>query len=291
MTITIHDAASDPYRLRAVRGTNLVALWNPTADSPGTVHAFAQMGMKLLRFPGGVPAQFYDWEKPLDSGWSLLTPERAGTMAQAGGAQMVFQTNIANDKTEHDKKTGKTFRFNSSGEHQAGWVSFARENGITVAFWEIGNEPEMDAPQPIKARARARTAIYDWYNAKYAEQVKAIRPVDPDARVMGPAATNTWFWWHEKNLEKFLVAHGNKQGTGPGRRDLPALVHRRRGDLGETPRRRTGLAAGAWTTSTASSPNTTRANSPSTSPSGTGPAADKDDSAMRNWPGHWATPT
>ncbi|HYF52573.1 MAG TPA: glycoside hydrolase family 44 protein [Planctomycetota bacterium] len=191
-------------------GINLCALWNDTSDHPETVKAFSQMGSKILRFPGGVPCQWYDWKEPLATGWTTLTPEKAHAMAAASGARMMFQTNTANDGGGKTKE-GKEYKFNNSGEHAAGWVKFCQEKNIKVAVWEIGNEPEMDAPAAIKSD---QNKVYEWYNAKYKEQVEAIKKADPNARVMGPASTNTWFWWAQNNLEKFMKAHGNKGGSG-----------------------------------------------------------------------------
>ncbi|MCL1888093.1 MAG: glycoside hydrolase family 44 protein, partial [Kiritimatiellaeota bacterium] len=201
----LHKVAGREYH-----GVNLVALWNDTGTVAETKRAYEQMGMGLVRFPGGVPCQWYDWKEPLASGWTTQTPQTAWEFAKAGHSKMVFQTNTATDQSTD--KDGKKYSFNSSGEHAAAWVAAMKKANVGVAFWEIGNEPEMDAPKEFKDKGQA--AIYEWYNAKYAEQVKAIRKADPKARVMGPSATNTWFWWAEGNLAKFLKAHGNRGGSG-----------------------------------------------------------------------------
>lgn len=205
-TKILHSVSENEYH-----GINLCALWNDTCDDPGAVKAFAQMGMQILRFPGGVPAQWYDWKEPLATGWTPLTPERVAAMAKAGGAGIMFQTNTATDKTDTSKDTGKQYTFNSSGEHAAGWVKWCKKQKIKVAFWEIGNEPEMDAPGEHK---HSQEAIFAWYNKKFGEQVKAMKKVDPKARCLGPSSTNTYFWWACHNIKKFLKAHGNKQGSG-----------------------------------------------------------------------------
>ncbi|HYE07261.1 MAG TPA: glycoside hydrolase family 44 protein [Planctomycetota bacterium] len=208
IVVTIDDAAPRHVVPEAYHGSNFVALWNDTGASPGTRAATARLGIDLLRFPGGVPCQWYDWQKPLETGWTVITPEIAWSLADAAGASMIFQTNCAGN--EFEASAGKA-RFDSSGAHMAAWVAAAKAAGVRVAWWEIGNEPELDAPAAYKA---SLDAIYAWYNAVYAEQARAIKAADPQARVLGPAATNTWFWWHEKTLEKFLAAHGDKAGTG-----------------------------------------------------------------------------
>ncbi len=209
VAVEIHDdkvlqTVSEDYD-----GTNFCALWNPTGAGPGVTKAVGQLGIKLLRYPGGVPCQWFDWEHGVPSHWrDVVLPADLYALSRSSGASLVLQTNTANDSTD-SKST--PFTFSSSGEHQSGWVKYAKEKGIKVAFWEIGNEPEMDAPKEFKGD---QAKVYGWYNAKYEEQVRAIRRIDPKARVLGPAATNVWFWMNEGNLKKFMAVHGNKSGTG-----------------------------------------------------------------------------
>ncbi len=147
----------------------------------------ALLGIDLLRSPGGVPCQWYDWEKPLGSGWTTITPDDAWALAQAGGAAMVFQTNCAG----HDYEVaGTKVPLGSSGAHMAKWATTAKAAGVEVAWWEIGNEPELDAPDAHKANL---DATYAWYNGVFAEQARAIKAVDAQARVLGPASANAWF--------------------------------------------------------------------------------------------------
>ena len=196
---------------REYHGTNFVALWNSTGASPGTVAAFAQLGAGLLRFPGGVPAEWYDLGNPLASGLSEITPQDAWRMAKAGNAEMVFQTNAFNHELKKNKKTGAPYQWDNSGKHAAEFVLQAKREGMKVAFWEVGNEPEMDADKAIKNN---QGKVFEAYDAIFEDQARAIKQADPLAKIMGPASTNTYFWWAQKNLEKFLKAHGNRQGTG-----------------------------------------------------------------------------
>ncbi len=124
---------------------------------------------------------------------------------------MIFQTNTATDKTGKNKKTNQPYTLTSSAQHYANWVKDAKRRGMKVAFWEIGNEPENDAPAGVKGND---DRVYKWYNAKFDEQTKAMKNADPDAKIMGPASTNEWYWWKQRDLERFLVAHGNRRGSG-----------------------------------------------------------------------------
>ena len=209
ITVIVEDKTPIQNVGTSFHGINIVALWNSTNDHPDAVKAFSLMGMDFVRFPGGVPAEWYDWKDPLASGWTKFTPEKIWAMAQAGRSRMIFQTNIATMKTE--TKNGRTYSFNNTGDYVGEWAAFCLEKKIDVAFWEIGNEPELDAPKEFK---KGDQAVYDWYNMKFAEHAQAIKKVDPKAKTIGPASTNTWFWWHQHNIKKFLKAHGNKQGSG-----------------------------------------------------------------------------
>jgi hypothetical protein len=211
LLITI-DAGTVLHRTgEAYHGTNLVALWNDVGVTDESTRAFTGLGLRLVRFPGGVPCQWYDWQTPLDTGWSTVTPELAWSFAKAGGARLLLQTNTATASGGTSKVTGKAYRFDNSAAHQAAWVTAARAAGMQVAWWEIGNEPEMDAPKEHKGDL---DAVYAWYNRVFTEQVTAIKAADPQARVLGPAATNTWFWWAKDTLGKFMSAHGNRGGDG-----------------------------------------------------------------------------
>jgi len=192
-------------------GSNFCALWNDTGATPGAVAATAKLGLGTIRFPGGVPCQWWDWQEPLASGWTTITTGTAWDLAKAGGSQLALQTNTANTSKGTDKETGKQYSFDSSPEHQAAWVRWCREQGMQVAWWEIGNEPEMDAPKDIKGDD---ARVFTWYNEVYGKQVAALRAVDPKLRVAGPASTNEWFWWRQNNIGKFLAAHGDRTGTG-----------------------------------------------------------------------------
>lgn len=186
-------------------GINHVAFWHSTHDHPRAKAALNQMHLGLLRFPGGVPCHWYDWEYPLATGWTPMTPLRVAAFAHNAGARVIFQTNTRNYDPAPDR------RFDPSGAHQAGWVTYAQLHGINVAFWEIGNEPEIDRPDHVP---NDQDAIYAWYNAVYRDHATNIWARDPQARILAPASCNVWFWWGLDNLGKFLRAHGNVQGSG-----------------------------------------------------------------------------
>lgn len=202
VTVDINDTKVVNRVSKKFHGENFCAFWNNTGDSPATLKAFAQSGMKLIRFPGGTTAHWHDWEHPFPEKWrDVWRDSAAWNLVKDIDGELILQTNCTQNKPDSG--------LDSSGEHQAGWLEYAEKHGYKVAFWEIGNEPEIDA-----LNKRSQQVIMLWYNNKYEEQVKAIRKKYPKARLLGYSGTNVWFWWAQRNLERFLAAHGNKKGSG-----------------------------------------------------------------------------
>src|SRR5947209_830844 len=51
-------------------GVNFVGFWDQNQGSPASAAALAQTPIKLVRFPGGDPGDWYDWADPYYKGWS-----------------------------------------------------------------------------------------------------------------------------------------------------------------------------------------------------------------------------
>src|SRR6185295_2018566 len=114
-------------------GVNYVGYWDNIQGSTGSREALRRSGgVKLMRFPGGAPADYYDWANPLLDGWSSTTPLGLWNYASPVGAKVIFQTNPTSNHNN-----------NPSGTHAADWVTYCANNGIQVALWEIGNEPDL----------------------------------------------------------------------------------------------------------------------------------------------------
>lgn len=73
-TITVHDGAELHTVDEHFDGINFVAFWQTTYDSPRTKATFNQMNLGLVRFPGDVPCQWYDWELAYFSGPTNANP-------------------------------------------------------------------------------------------------------------------------------------------------------------------------------------------------------------------------
>ena len=174
-------------------GVNYVAYWDSIQGSIGSREALRRSGgVKLVRFPGGAPADWYDWANPLADGWSSTTPLALWNYANPMGARVIFQTNPTSNHNN-----------DPSGTHAADWATYCLNNNINVALWEVGNEPDLNLINDWDF------AAMQWYFDRFNQHAPAIRARNPSAKVAGPVGANAWFWWGRHSLEMFLQRCGS----------------------------------------------------------------------------------
>lgn len=185
-------------------GVNYVAFWDENQGSTGSREALRRAGIDYIRFPGGVPGNWYDWATP--SEWTPTRPLDLWNYAQGAGAGILWQTNTT-DNAVNDSGT----RNDPSGAHVQAMMDDFAAKGIDVLYYEVGNEMDLELLDPS---GPPRQPAYQEYIDAYQIQAGAIRAKDPNAFILGPAATNTWYWWGLDALGMFLEQAGNRQGTG-----------------------------------------------------------------------------
>lgn len=178
-------------------GVNYSAYWDPAQGSDGSQKALKNAGIQVIRFPGGEPANYYDWKNPYADDWSKTSTDDLWKYAQGVGAQLLLQTNPT---TEHNN--------NPSGAHAAEWVRYTKDKGMTTTYWEVGNEPD------LKMTKANDQEFLDWYFKAFEDHGKAMKQVNPDLKLFGPVGTNAYQWWRLGSLDLFMARFGNKQGNG-----------------------------------------------------------------------------
>jgi hypothetical protein len=185
-------------------GINCSALWDGAQGSAASARALAQTPIKTVRFPGGIPADWYDWQDPYYKGWSRTSPLDLWRYARSFGAiHVVFGTNY---QGHLPKPPGKTYAVNSP-QNAAAWVAFDKARGIP-ADMEVGNEEDQATLH------KADDPAYASYIAAFNAQARAMHAVDPHVRVLGPVGTNEYYWWGLDGLGAFLAGAGNRTGSG-----------------------------------------------------------------------------
>lgn len=185
-------------------GINYVAFWDAGQGSAASARALGQTPIRTIRFPGGAPADWYDWQQPLYKGWSSTSPLALWRYTRSAGAtSVVFGTNY---QGHLPNPPGKSYSVNSPA-NAAAWVAYDRAHGIN-AVMEVGNEE--DLPLMHHTDDPAFQPYINAFNA----QALAMHAADPHVRVLGPVETNEYYWWGLDGLGMFLRGAGNRTGSG-----------------------------------------------------------------------------
>lgn len=143
--------------------------WMAVADHR---EALARVPAASLRFPGGNIGDEQDMDAAtLDTFKSLLT-------LVAGQPELVVQTRVFAGRV--DRRAA-----NTPGDAAAA-VRMARERGLKVAIWEIGNEPDLFST--VRGDA---SWTPERYCAIFRAQAAAIKATDPGVRVAGPVVSGS----------------------------------------------------------------------------------------------------
>jgi hypothetical protein len=142
-----------------------------------------------LRFPGGNVGDEHDMnDVTLNAFKSLLTFVK-------GNPELVIQTRVFGGRP--DRPAANT------PADAAAAVRLARERGLKVPYWEIGNEPDLFSVTRGDA---------SWTPERYCEvfraQARAVKAADPSAQIAGPASSGA----HAASMrfiERFLVGCGD----------------------------------------------------------------------------------
>ncbi len=156
------------------------------------------LGVTLVRFPGGVFADYYHWRDGIgppgnrckqphvaDAGQSVsyLGTDELMQFCQAVGAEPLLQVNVI---------TG-------TPDEAAAWVAYCNQpnnaeragNGhkepYKVKFWEIGNEQYLTDDDPKTTRSKLRP---ETYAARFLSFAEAMRRVDPSISLVAVGGRN-----------------------------------------------------------------------------------------------------
>jgi len=203
-TDTITVTAGTPARTMPSDffGVNYVAFWDGAQGSAASAVALAQTPIKAVRFAGGSPADWYDWQDPYYSGWSSTSPSDLWRYAQKLGATPLFQTNIQGNLPN---PPGQTYTVNSP-QNAAAWATYDMTSGIPAAM-EVGNEEDVHM-------TTSWDPTFQPYITAFNAQAQAMHAANPAVKVFGPASTNEWYWWGLGSLPMFLQQTGTISGTG-----------------------------------------------------------------------------
>jgi MYXO-CTERM domain-containing protein len=197
-------------------GVNYAAFWDASQGSATSAAALALTATRVVRFPGGDPGDWYDWQcpyytsgtpacpaAPTSASWSSTSTADLFQWAKPFGGILYLQTNYQGNSLPNPPS--QTYAVNSP-ENAAAWATWTQKQGIPALF-EIGNEEDINMKQ-------ADDAVFQPYITAFDAQARAIHGASAATTVIGPAGTNEYYWWALDSLGMFLKAEGNKNGTG-----------------------------------------------------------------------------
>jgi alpha-N-arabinofuranosidase len=144
---------------------------------------FAQLGISILRYPSGIPSDFFHWNEaigpietriPQINPWistfddirkecPVFGPDEFVEYAGLLDATMLIVTNAGS----------------GSKEEAAGWLDYYENNGVSVEYWEVGNELYIQAPEFLFSGHMPPQEYAATFNA----HAQALRQVNPDIKV------------------------------------------------------------------------------------------------------------
>lgn len=143
---------------------------------------FKALNIPLLRFPAGNRGDEHDYSGRLTDQyvWKASLMEIKELMIQARLFGGVFGRGTADEAAD--------------------WVAYAKEKGYNIRYWEIGNEPDLYATQ-----RRGPSWTPEKYCQEFREYYQAMKAVNPDIKIAGPAISNPKDEW----IKTFLAECGD----------------------------------------------------------------------------------
>lgn len=210
---------------RTLYGTNVEwiwggnLLWDEKAGrlAPELVRLTGDLGVTLIRFPGGQYSDFYPWK----SGIGPMQSRRE--VLHAKGKQDRSRPTLGTDEAldfaaRVNSELLITVNAGSGTAREAAeWVSYVNRKSRRVNYWEVGNELYMNEGS---ATSKAVTVNPSLYATRFREFAQAMRGADAGIKVgaiggenQGLYAGVTYPKWNQTVLEKagdqmdFLAVH------------------------------------------------------------------------------------
>jgi alpha-N-arabinofuranosidase len=156
-------------------------LWNAGLQSldPELVRLTKELGTTLLRFPGGLFADFYHWRDGIgqqssrrkisampgdDGSVPMFGTDEALALADSSGSRLMITVNAGS----------------GTAKEAADWVRYVNRTSRRVEYWEVGNELY------VKMGHRAFSDVTmtpEQYGRKFVEFAREMRAADPGIKI------------------------------------------------------------------------------------------------------------
>ncbi len=199
---------------RTLYGTNVEWIWNGNLlwleesrrPNPDMVRLTEELGVSLIRFPGGHYSDFYHWRDGI--GAFEKRPQALHEKGKNDRSRPNFGTDEALDFAQQvNGELLITVNAGSASAREAAeWVNYVNGKSQRVRYWEVGNELYMNEGS---AMSRSVTIDPAGYAARFREFAQAMRAADPRIKIgaiggenQGRYASVTYSNWNRTVLEK-----------------------------------------------------------------------------------------
>ncbi|MBL4621723.1 MAG: hypothetical protein JKY89_04920 [Immundisolibacteraceae bacterium] len=161
---------------------NATGLWNEGQQrvDPKGKGLTKALGVKLIRFPGGIDSDFYHWRDGI--GAFSKRPEVKYRAGNVGKTRPNFGTDEALAFAE-DLGGELLITVNAgtgTAEEAADWVRYVNKDQLRVRYWEVGNELYISSAEP---HTKSITINGESYADRFLEFAKAMKNADPRIKV------------------------------------------------------------------------------------------------------------
>lgn len=203
---------------RTLYGANIEWIWNANMAfdegarrvNPEVVRLARDLGVTLIRYPGGVFSDFYHWKNGVgpaaqrpevmhEPGTKDKTRPNFGTdealaFAASAGAQLLITVNAG---------TG-------TAQEAADWVRYVNRDQLRVRYWEIGNELYIRDNSPA---SKAASLAPDAYAARFLEFARAMRAADPRIKIgaIGGVNQGAYAFVKDPNWNRIVLERAGKE--------------------------------------------------------------------------------
>jgi len=209
------DAATVVRQIpRTLYGTNVEWIWNANVmwleesrqPNPEALRLAQELGISLIRYPGGHYSDFYHWGDGI--GAYEKRPQALHEKGRNDRSRPNFGTDEALDfaRRVNGELLITVNAGSGSAQEAADWVSYVNGKSERVRYWEIGNELYLNEGS---AMSKSITVNPAGYAARFQEFARAMRAVDPGIKLgaiggenQGRYANVSYSDWDRTVLEK-----------------------------------------------------------------------------------------
>ena len=216
---------------------NATMLWQEKQDrlDPELVRLSRDLGVTLIRFPGGVYSDFYHWRA------AVGPRDKRPEMKHEPGKDDKSRPNFGTDEAlEFARSIGAELLITvnagtGTAQEAADWVRYVNQSGLRVRYWEVGNELYMTGDSPTNVA----TVDPATYADRFLTFARAMRAADPRIKIGAIGGENQGRYqvmgypdWNRILLQKagseidFLAVHNAYAPVGPSDRQDVRTVYR-----------------------------------------------------------------